>query len=295
MKASDVMAKVVAELVAAIEAGADEWTMPWRQLGQGWPTNAVTGNRYRGSNAVWFLFAANRHGYPSPRWATYKQWAGVGSQVRRGERATAGIYWHTDPAANDDTSNDDDETPAARQPARCGWARAFHVFNAAQVDGDPDPDTAAVQLDPLERDAAAEAWFAAVPVSVRWGAGNPCYRRDLDAVVMPAFDAFHTAADAYATLAHELGHWTGHPSRLDRSFGRRFGDHTYAAEELVAELSSAFTCAVVGIDTVARHDHAAYLAHWCQLLRAQPSTLWTIAAKAQAAADHLASYQPPQP
>ena len=109
---------------------------------------------------------------------------------------------------------------------------------------------------------------------------------------MPPFDAFNTAADAYATLAHELGHWTGHPTRLNRSFGKRFGDHAYAAEELVAELSAAFTCAVVGIDTVARTDHAGYLAHWCQLLRQQPAVLWTVAAKAQAATDLLASYQP---
>ena len=72
----------------------------------------------------------------------------------------------------------------------------------------------------------------------------------------------------------------------------RFGDHAYAAEELVAELSAAFTCAVVGLDTVARPDHAAYLAHWCQLLRQQPAVLWTVAAKAQAATDLLASYQP---
>jgi antirestriction protein ArdC len=109
---------------------------------------------------------------------------------------------------------------------------------------------------------------------------------------MPPFDAFDTAADAYATLAHELGHWSGHPSRLNRSFGVRFGDHAYAAEELVAELSAAFTCALVGIDTVARTDHAAYLAHWCRLLRQQPAVLWSIAAKAQAATDLLARYQP---
>ena len=107
---------------------------------------------------------------------------------------------------------------------------------------------------------------------------------------MPAFDAFHTAADAYGTLAHELTHWTGHPTRLARTYGKRFGDDAYAAEELVAELGAAFVCALVGIDSVARTDHAGYLAHWCRMLRAQPAVLWTVAAKAQAATDWLAAY-----
>ena len=164
------------------------------------------------------------------------------------------------------------------------------MFNAAQVDNDPAAAPAAVEPDPLDRDARAEAFFAAVPAVVRWGAGNPCYRPTADDVVMPAFDAFHTAPDAYATLAHELTHWTGHPTRLARTYGKRFGDDAYAAEELVAELGAAFVCALVGIDSVARTDHAGYLAHWCRMLRAQPAVLWTVAAKAQAAADWLAAY-----
>ena len=88
---------------------------------------------------------------------------------------------------------------------------------------------------------------------------------------MPAFDAFHSGPDAYGTLAHELTHWTGHPTRLARTYGKRFGDDAYAAEELVAELGAAFVCALVGIDSVARTDHAGYLAHWCRMLRAQPA------------------------
>jgi antirestriction protein ArdC len=281
VNAATVMDNVVARLVTAIEAGAHTWTMPWRALGtSGWPTNAATGNRYRGANALALHLAAIDHGHPTARWATYKQWTTLGAHVCKGERGTAGIFWKvTDP---DDT---DDETP----PQRRAWARAFTVFNAAQVDGDPDTRVDD-DFTPLERDARAEAFFAAVPAAVRWGAGNPCYRPTTDDVVMPAFDAFYTGADAYATLAHELSHWTGHPTRLNRRYGTRFGDHAYAAEELVAELGAAFCCALAGIDTVARTDHAGYLAHWCQMLRAQPAVLWSIAGKAQTAADWLAAY-----
>ena len=86
------------------------------------------------------------------------------------------------------------------------------------------------------------------------------------------------------------GHWTGHPTRLARIYGKRFGDDAYAAEELVAELAAAFTCPVAGIDTVARTDHAGHLTHWTRMLRAQPAVLWTVASKAQAATDRLAAY-----
>ena len=291
MKAADVMADVVDRLVTAIETGANDWSMPWRSIGsRGWPTNAVTHNRYSGGNVIALALTAIDRGYPSNRWATYKQWTNVGAQVRTGERGTHAIYWHVKPGeAVTDTDPATGETVELESAERVGWARTFVVFNAAQVDNDPNPATP-IALTRLERDTAVDAFFNAVPANVRWGSGNPCYLIGADTVVMPAFDAFDTTPDAYATLAHELGHWTGHASRLARSYGRRFGDHAYAAEELVAELSAAFTCAVAGIDTVARTDHASYLAHWCQMLKTQPAILWTVAAKAQAATDYLAAY-----
>ena len=101
MNAAEAMAGVVARLVAQIEAGAATWEMPWRNFAAtGWPTNAATGHRYHGGNAIILSVAALDAGYPTARWATYKQWAGLGAQVRRGEHATTGIYWHTQPAAD---------------------------------------------------------------------------------------------------------------------------------------------------------------------------------------------------
>ena len=109
---------------------------------------------------------------------------------------------------------------------------------------------------------------------------------------MPDWDAFHTTAAGHATLAHELAHWTGHRERLDRDLTGRYGDDSYAMEELIAEMSAAFTCAEVGIAPAIRDDHAPYLAHWLRVLRAEPRHLWSVASAAQAA-DHLATYQPP--
>ncbi len=295
MKAADVMADVVADIVAAIEAGAETWSMPWRTLAAtGIPTNAVTGNRYTGGNVLTLACSAQRHGYPSARWATYKQWASAGAQVRRGERGSHAFYWHVHPGDTiTEIDSDTGETVELQSSDRVAWARAFSVFNAAQVDNDPNPEASTAPAgDPLKRIAHAEVFFGAIPATIEWGSGAPSYNIAGDRVVMPDFDAFDSAELAYATLAHELGHWTGHPSRLNRTYGKRFGDHAYAAEELVADLSAAFTGTLLGIGTAARHDHASYLAHWCQMLSAQPSILWSVASKAQAATDHLVSHQP---
>src|SRR4051794_9760250 len=132
------MADLVARLVAAIESGADGWRMPWRTLAvRGWPTNAVTGVDYRGGNVVALHLAAEDRGYPTGRWATYRQWEQVGAQVRKGERATPAVKWvaknRPDSTAERTPPGDGDDATGRLIPV------GFAVFNAAQVDGDPHP------------------------------------------------------------------------------------------------------------------------------------------------------------
>lgn len=289
MNTADVMAATVTDLVSLIEAGAPEWQMPWTHDGTtGVPHNAVTHRPYSGGNVLALWAATARHGW-GQEWATFKQWQAVGASVRRGERGTHCIYWNVKPAETitDVDPDTGDEVTLTTGP-RVRWARAFVMFNAAQVDGYNSTETKPAAPEP----SVAGDWFGHIPAHVAWGGGNPCYIPSQDRVLMPAASAFVTEGARWGTLAHELAHWTGHATRLARTYGKRFGDDAYAAEELVAELSAAFTCAVVGIPTLARTDHAAYLAHWCRVLKADPSILWSIASKAQAATDHLASYQP---
>jgi antirestriction protein ArdC len=122
---------------------------------------------------------------------------------------------------------------------------------------------------------------------IREGAGEACYMPGADAINVPAFLAFKSADNFYSTVFHELGHWTGHKSRLDRSEGMRgrFGDQAYAAEELVAELCSAFLCAEFNFDGDLRH--AGYIQSWVKLLRSDNRAFFTACSKAQAAADHV--------
>lgn len=135
----------------------------------------------------------------------------------------------------------------------------------------------------------AKAFFGAVGAKVehRYGA-MPCYRLSSDDILLPPLVSFDTTGDYYATTAHEHAHWTGHPLRLGRDFSGRFGGQAYAVEELVAELSAAFTCAALGISPTPRPDHAAYLAGWLRVLRSDVCALHAIAGKAQGVTDYLA-------
>jgi antirestriction protein ArdC len=283
MDRQELYASVTTEVVRQIEAGADpnRWRMPWAAIPEvGQPVNASTGVAYRGGNSLIFSLIAQSNGW-SGHWATYRQWAAIGAQVRRGERGTRGVKWSVITKAAKTADND---TITSADGSRL-VPFVFTVFNADQV----DRWTAPVQTtrDTPERIQAAEAFFADIGADVRYGCNRAAYSPAGDYIVLPALEQFSSAVDFYATSSHEHGHWSGAPSRLARDLSGRFGTDAYAVEELVAELSAAFTCAHLGLSTTPRPDHALYLASWLRVLRADSSALFHAASKAQAATDFL--------
>jgi len=280
MNANDVMADIVQRVIDEIDAGAQTWHMPWTTQ-HTLPYNATTGHPYRGINTLALWLETIHHGHSSNAWATYKQWNAAGAQVRKGEHGTRLIRW-----VEHDTNRPDRKQESTSESRLLPVA--FVVFNADQCD--TIPNGAIRQVTPRFEGNFAH-FFDAIPATIRWGTGNPAYLPALDIIVMPDWDAFHTTAAGHATLAHELAHWTA--LRLGRDLTGRFGDDSYAVEELIAELSAAFTCAEVGIPPAIRDDHAPYLNHWLRILRAEPRTLWNIASQAQTATDHLATYSQP--
>ena len=271
-------------IVAAIEEGAGTWSMPSLAEGLAFPCNPTTGKRYRGGNVVGLWMSAIRNEWTCGGWATYKQWASIGAQVRKGEKGTGALLFMptVDKHTVEDTRTGDTVTVVAN---RRGFARRFVVFNAAQVDGYV-PKVA--QRDTFDQIEGAERFFSAVGARVEHrNEGRAYYRPGDDLIVLPPFATFEDAGSYYGTSAHEHAHWTGHKSRLDRVYGQRFGDDAYAMEELTAELSAAFTCAVLGISPTPRPDHAAYLSGWLKVLKSDARVLHGIASKAQAATDHL--------
>ncbi|EGD58364.1 N-terminus replication primase [Novosphingobium nitrogenifigens DSM 19370] len=284
----DVYSQVTSELVTAIEAGAGEWRMPWHHDGAAVtrPENVASNRRYRGINVLVLWAAAQNRGYASGLWGTYRQWHALGAQVRKGERGIAVVLWKP-------WSGKEDGLPAegrgAERPGRM-FARAFIVFNLAQVDG-YQPHAPPV-LPESERIVHAEAFAAALGVPIREGAYNAHYRIDLDAIFMPPFSAFRSAVDHVGTLLHECGHATGARHRLDRRFQDRFRDDWLPIEEACAEFTASFVLADLGLAHHPRRDHAAYIASWLSLLKNDPRAIFTAAGKAQQAADWMWAQQP---
>lgn len=277
MKAQELYDEVAAKLIAKLESGeAGTWTQSWTGS-FGLPTNAVTHKAYRGGNVLWFWMTAEVNGYDSNEWATYKQWATIGAQVRKGEKSTYGIKWVFP------TEADRAKALAQGKPAPRAFPRTFSVFNAAQVDGYVAPERETVNA--IEH---AEAFFASQ--GARIVEGQPAYSPRTDVISLPPIDAFTDAESYYATSAHEHTHRTGAESRLARDGIVKFdgfGSPQYAFEELVAELGAAFTCAFLGISTTPRPDHAAYLANWIRAIRDDSKVIYKAASAAQKAVDYL--------
>jgi antirestriction protein ArdC len=274
MDRKELYAAVTAQVVEQLEAGAGTWRMPWHSIADaGEPVNALTRQAYRGGNHLVFGMVAAARGW-SGYWATYKQFKELDAQVRRGERATHGVKW----------SPVEDRITGERRLV----PHSFAVFNSDQVDGWEAPEP--IERDTPERISEAETFFTALGADVRHGGNRAAYSPNADYIALPKLEQFERSSDYYATSAHEHAHWSGHEKRLGRDLSGRFGTNAYAAEELVAELSAAFTCARLGISTVPRPDHAAYLASWLQVLRADTSALFHAASKAQAASDYLAEH-----
>ncbi|MGH6866231.1 MAG: ArdC family protein [Methyloceanibacter sp.] len=284
---ADIYTRITNEIVAAIEAGAGTWTMPWHHDGSSIarPVNIASGKVYRGVNTVALWIAAQFKEYGSGIWGTYRQWAKRGAQVRKGEKATTIVFWKQIRGKEEVIGNEADASDEDGGERPRFFARGYAVFNRAQVDGFEDAD--APPLPETERIAHAEAFFGRLDIPVTYGVSGAWYRISEDRIYMPEFEQFTDAVGFYSTLAHECAHATGAAHRLDRDFSKRFTNQAVAAEELVAELTAAMIMADLGLGARPRADHAAYIASWLQVLKSDNRAIFTAASKAQGAADWM--------
>jgi antirestriction protein ArdC len=299
---ADIYTRITEEIVATIEAGttANGWQLPWHHDGSAIarPTNLASQKRYRGINILALWIAAMKSGYGSGLWGTYRQFAAMGAQVRKGERSTAVVFWkqfrHGEPngeAGDDGSSGDDfggDREDSHGRPRF--MAKGYAVFNAAQVDG------LDLQVQPIlpesERVGRAERFFANTGIPIRTEGDQACYNPSLDVVRMPPFARFRSADAYYATLAHECGHATGAKHRLNRDLGGRFGSERYAVDEAISELTASFVMADLGLAYSPRPETVAYLQSWLKVLKNDTRVIFTAASKAQTAADWMHAQQP---
>jgi antirestriction protein ArdC len=281
----DVYQVVTDSIVAILEKGARPWAQSWSNAGGGSMPLRHGGDSYRGINVLILWGAQAAGGYQSPYWMTYRQASELGGRVRKGEKGTMVVYYGT-AAKQDapDTTADDGGATHYR------FLKTFAVFNADQIEGLPARYTvkSAPVTPAADRIPELESMVAATGAAIHHGGNRAFYRPGTDTVTMPAFEQFRSPEFYYATLFHELAHWTKAPDRLARDFGSTsWGDEGYAKEELVAELASAFLGAEFGFAPEHIEDHASYLASWLKALRNDKRLIFMAAAKAQAAADFI--------
>jgi antirestriction protein ArdC len=252
---TDVYEKITTHIIAELEKGVRPWFKPWNaEHAAGRITRPLRGNGvpYRGVNVLMLWGAAMDRGYAAPIWLTFKQALDLGGHVRKGETGSLVVYANT--FNRTDTDPDTGEVSERAMP----FLKGYTVFNVEQVESLPDYHAVAAPiLDPVTRNARAEAFFTATGATIRHGGDQTFYMPSADLVQMPPFPAFRDPVAYYATLAHEMTHWTKSPHRLYRGFGRkRFGDSGYAMEELVAELGAAFLCADLTLMPEPRPEYA---------------------------------------
>ncbi|RWX68861.1 zincin-like metallopeptidase domain-containing protein [Mesorhizobium sp. M2A.F.Ca.ET.039.01.1.1] len=280
--------EITDRIIADLERGAVPWVKPWgkAKASLGLPKNAATGRGYSGINILILWGAVIERSYPGQSWLTFRQALSLGGNVRKGEHGTTIVHA--------DRFIPKDEKERARQedaePQAVPFFKRFTVFNVAQCEGLPEQLYS--QPEPLpEREIIpqAEALMRGSGADIRIGGDRAFYMPAADFVQLPPQPAFFEPVNYYRTVLHELGHWTGHPTRLARDFSGSFGTKTYAREELVAELSAAFTCSSLGIEPTVRH--ADYIASWLAVLREDNRAIFRAASLASKATDFLLAVQ----
>ena len=288
----DFRQEVTDDIVQMLERGVAPWQKPWEPgAGSlGIPFNPTSERAYRGGNAIHLMATGLERGYDDPRWMTYKQASDNGWQVRRGEKGTQIEYWEVKQASDRHDGGDGSTASGNNTDAQKSKLihRVYTVFNAQQVERIP-PHTPK-QHSTFEAVQAGEQILNNSGANIAHDqADRAFYSRSQDSIHLPPKDAFKDAAGYYGTALHELAHWSGHPSRLDRptlTESYRFGDVNYAKEELRAELASVFLAAQRGIP----HDpaqHAAYVNSWIGALKRDKNEIFRAAHDASAATDFI--------
>jgi antirestriction protein ArdC len=286
----DYRQEVTNQIIEMLETGTAPWQKPWEATSVTIPFNPTSERNYRGGNALHLMATAARKGFNDPRWLTYRQAQENGWQVRGGEKGTQIEYWQFEDRSGGAPQSDPDspDQPGASHARHAPIHRVYTVFNAQQIEGVPAHQPR--QRNEWEVAQTGEQILANSGASIAHDQPDRAfYSRAQDSIHLPPKDAFRSAPDYYGTALHELAHWTGHPTRLNRQTlneSYRFGDPNYAKEELRAELTSVFLAAERGIPHNPE-QHAAYVGSWINTLKNDKHEIFRAAKDAHTAADYI--------
>lgn len=289
---NDIYARITAKIITDLEAGNLFWRRPWNAehiSGQVMRPLRWNDIPYQGINTLLLWGTAAEQGYTSPYWMTFKQAQELKANVRKGEKGTQVVYA--------DKMVKEEESPNGETSTRqIPFLKCYTVFNAHQIDGLSDafytkPETPV--SNPITRDETIDRFFTQTKADIHTGT-QAAYSITTDRIQMPPVESFERIERYYAVLAHEITHWTRHPTRLNRDLGRKVhGDAGYAKEELVAELGACFLAADLGFEPMPETHHAAYIQSWLQALQDDKRFIFQAASHAQKAAEYIHSLQMP--
>ena len=270
---STVYQEVTDSIIKQLENGAMPWIKPWKTDSTA-DKNVLSQKPYQGVNRLILGLSSMVQGFDIPVWASFKQWQSIGANVRKGEKGTKIVFYS--PVTKENKQTGESES--------YNLLKAYYVFNASQVDGvtiqAPSADTK-----PFNAIEAAELRIKLTGAVITHGGDSAFYAPSVDKINVPHKSSFVSESNYYATVFHELVHWTGAEHREKRAFGKRFGDNAYAFEELVAEMGAAFLCQDYRIAGELRH--AGYLQSWLKVLKEDSKAIFKAAALAQKAADYI--------
>ncbi len=285
--------KAAEKMIEQLKRGVAPWQKGWDtpESSELPPYNPVTKNRYRGLNSFVLASEAGERGYADPRWTTYRGAKKIGAQVRKGEKGVGVEYWKFPTKEQEDRVRA--TVQAGQEPDKLKIIhRTYTVFNAEQIEGMPSLDQEQKKVSSWEACERAETLLQASGANIEHRGGNRAfYRPSQDLIVLPKQEQFHSPEAYYSTALHELGHWTGHESRLDRAELMKggFGSPEYAKEELRAEMTSVTVNGMLRLP----HDpnsHASYVGHWIKALEDNPNELRYAARDAGKMSDYILQF-----
>ena len=282
--------EITDKIIAELEAGRVPWAQPWgAAVGKAplaMPKNAATGRQYSGINVLILWGAVVERGFVGQSWLTFRQAVSLGGHVRKGEPGTSVVYAdHFVPA---DEKRRASETGDEAQAIR--FLKRFTVFNTDQCSDLPSEIVTATAPPPSMIEPAVENLIKASGIDFRIGGNRAFYVPAEDYVQVPPLAAYFEPINWHRTALHEMGHASGHPSRLNRDLSGVYGTKKYAFEELIAELCAAFSCASLGIVPTVRHSD--YIASWLEVLREDNRAIVRAASQASKAADYILGFLP---
>jgi len=272
----DHRAEVTDEVIRLLEAGTSPWQQPWTS-DLSMPMNPTTGKTYRGGNVISLMIASMVRGYSDPRFMTFLQAEQKGWHVRKGEKGTRIEFWEPKPGNKDEGADDDEKRGRLIH-------RVYTVFNAQQIEGIPPIEVK--ERKPFEVIEVAEAAIQASGANIRHGGAKAYYSPRGDYIQMPERECFVDEPHYYSTLLHELAHWTGAKSRLNRDIEQPFGSEAYSREEIRADLTSLFLAAELGVPFDPK-DQAGYISSWIKVLKNDKNEVFKAAADASKACDYI--------